>query len=243
VVPAAADFDALHDHGIAQALLFGSVASAALVTGAAIGARWTLPEQVYAVLLGFAGGALISALAFELFQDAEEGGGVWLAGLGLVLGATAFVVAAKRIEPLRGSAASFGLLAAVTLDGVPENLALGVSLVEGASYALLIAIFASNFPEALGSAAKMREDGRSGRFILGVWIGAALLLAAAVVCGRAVLGGASGGLLAVLLGFAGGAVLASLVDTVLPEAFGHGGPYVAFATVAGFLSSYVVALE
>ncbi|MBA3347126.1 MAG: zinc permease [Actinobacteria bacterium] len=232
-----------HDRPVGQAILFGGVASAALVLGAAIGARWSLPEHLYAVLLAFAGGALISALAFELFQDAEKGGGVWLAGLGLVLGAATFVVVDARIEGLRGSAASFGLLAAVTLDGVPENLALGVSLIEGSGYALLVAIFASNFPEALGSASKMRDDGRSARFIMGVWLSTAILLAASVVFGRALLGGASGGVLAVLLGFAGGAVLASLADTVMPEAFRHGGPYVAFATVAGFLLSYVVALE
>jgi ZIP family zinc transporter len=41
----------------------------------------------------------------------------------------------------------FALLAGDTLDGVPENAALGVSLVEGGSLALLVAVFASNFPE------------------------------------------------------------------------------------------------
>lgn len=228
---------------MAQALVFGSVASAALVAGAAIGSRWSLPEHLYATLLGFAGGALISALAFELFADAEAGGGVWLAGLGLIVGATVYVVVESRVEQLRGSTASFALLAAVTLDGIPENLALGVSLVGGTSYALLVAIFASNFPEALGSASRMRDDGRSTRLILGLWGAAAVLLAASVVLGRLLLADASGGVLAVLLGFAGGAVLASLADTVMPEAFEHGGPFVAFATVAGFLVSYIVALE
>jgi len=87
----------------------------------------------------------------------------------------------------------------------------------------------------------MRADGRSTMFILGVWSGAAVLLAVSVVLGRAALGGASGGTLALLLGFAGGAVLASLADTVLPEAFEHGGPFVAFSVVAGFLVSYVLA--
>ena len=225
-----------------QALLFGSVASAALIVGAAVGSQVTIPERAYAGLLGFAGGALISALAFELFSNAEERGGVVRASIGLVLGATVFVlVDALVIERIRGSAASFGLLAAVTLDGIPENLALGVTLIDGASYALLVAIAASNLPESLGSAARMRHDGRSTIFVLGVWSGAAVLLAASVVLGRAALGDASGGTLALLLGFAGGAVLASIADTVLPEAFEHGGPFIAFATVAGFLVSYLLA--
>ena len=225
-----------------QSLLFGSVASAALVLGALIGSQVTLPEHVYALLLGFAGGALISALAFELFSDADRRGGVRLAAVGLVVGAAVFVlVDAVVIERARGSTASFGLLAAVTIDGIPENLALGVTLVEDASYALLVAIAASNLPESLGSATRMRSDGRSTTFILAVWLGAGVLLAASVVLGRAALGEASGGTLALLLGFAGGAVLASLADTVLPEAFEHGGPFVAFSVVAGFLVSYVLA--
>ena len=186
---------------------------------------------------------MISALSFELFQEAEQGGGVWLAGLGLLGGAAAFVLVDSRVEGMRGSTASFALLAAAILDGVPENLALGVSLVGGTSYALLAAIFVANLPEALGSASNMRHDGRSARFIVGIWTAAAIPLAACVVGGRLLLGGASGGVLAVLLGFAGGAILAALADTVFPEAFEHGGPFVAFSTVAGFLFSYVVALD
>ena len=86
----------------------------------------------------------------------------------------------------------------------------------------------------------MRENGRSTGFILTVWTAAALVIAASVVAGRLLLGGAPGGVLAVLLGFAGGAVLASLAGSVLPEAFEHGGPYVAFSTVAGFFVSYIL---
>lgn len=226
---------------MAQALLFGSVASAALILGAVLGAFVSIPEHLYAVLLGFAGGALTSALAFELFAPADEHASVWFAAGGMIGGATVYIlVSTLVIGRLRGSAASFGLLAAVTLDGIPENLALGVSLIEGASIALLVAIFASNLPESLGSAARMRDDGRSRGFILGIWCGAAILLAVSVVAGRGLLGGASGEMLAVLLGFAGGAVLASLAETVLPEALEHGGPYVVFSTVAGFLLSYVL---
>ena len=56
------------------------------------------------------------------------------------------------------SGVGLALLAAVTLDGVPENLALGVSLVGGLSLSLLVAIFFSNLPEALVGAVAMRES-------------------------------------------------------------------------------------
>ena len=80
--------------------------------------------------------------------------------------------------------AGLALLAAVTLDGVPENIALGVSLGEGTGgLALLAAIFVSNFPEALVGSASMRAQGRSRTFILGVWAVCALLLTVAVVVG------------------------------------------------------------
>jgi zinc transporter, ZIP family len=226
---------------VAQSLIFGAVASAALLAGALLGSFWAPPERLWAMLLGFAGGALTAALAFELFAEADEIGGVWWAAAGLGAGAVTFVlVDAHLLSGMRGGAASLALLAAVTLDGVPENLALGVSLAENASYALLVAIFASNFPEALGSAVQMRERGEPAAFVVGVWAAAGLLLAASVVLGTSLLTGASGPALALLLGFAGGAVLASLAVTVFPQAFAHGGPYVALASVAGFLVAYLI---
>ncbi len=86
----------------------------------------------------------------------------------------------------------------------------------------------------------MRENGRSAWFIVGIWTAAAVVIAASVVAGRLLLGGAPGGVLAVLLGFAAGAVLAALASSVLPEAFERGGPYFAFSTVAGFLVAYLL---
>jgi zinc transporter, ZIP family len=226
---------------VSQSLLFGAVASLALVAGAALGSFWDPPDRLWAMLLGFAGGSLVAALAFELFAEADDLGGVWWAAGGLAAGALVFVlVDAHLLSGMRGGAASLALLAAVTLDGIPENLALGVSLTHGASYALLVAIFASNFPEALGSAVQMRAHGQGPRYVLAVWAVAGVLLAASVVIGTSVLDGAPGSLLAVLLGFAGGAVLASLAVTVFPQAFDHGGPYVALATVAGFLVAYLI---
>ena len=129
----------------------------------------------------------------------------------------------------------------MTLDGVPENLALGVSLVEGASLTLLVAIFFSNLPEALVGSQAMRSEGRSARIVVLTWLACAVLLALAVVVGRGIAGGLADEVLALALGFAGGAVLASLADTLMPEAFEHGRPLNAFATAAGFFLSFVLA--
>ncbi|MDQ4144028.1 MAG: zinc permease [Actinomycetota bacterium] len=144
-----------------------------------------------------------------------------------------------------GPGVAFALVAAVTLDGVPENLALGVSLLGGGggggTAALLVAIFASNFPEALVGAVSMRAAGRSPEFAIGVWSVTALLLTVAVVVGYAVFSNVTDATLAFALAFAGGAVLASLADTLMPEAFVHGRPLNSFATAAGFFVGFVLA--
>ncbi|MGW0160185.1 ZIP family metal transporter [Mycobacterium sp. NPDC003323] len=239
------------------ATLFGLGASSALVIGAFIGVRWDMPKKVTGVLLAFASGALISALAFELFEEAFHLGGALHSGLGLLAGAAAFVIADSLLdryvsgragpdqrEMVSGAArrgVGLALLAAVTLDGVPENVALGVSLVGGASISLLVAIFFSNLPESLVGAMAMRNSGMRPRAVIGVWVGCAVLLAAAVVLGRLTAGQLGDPVLAVALAFAGGAVLASLADTLMPEAFEHGRPLNAFATAAGFFLSFILA--
>jgi zinc transporter, ZIP family len=232
---------------VLTAALFGLAASSALVIGAVVGVYWRPPKPLLAAALAFASGALITALAFDLFQESFRRGGAWLSAVGLLGGAATFVVAdellERYIEGAGSGVSAFALLAGVTLDGVPENMALGVSLLEtsgAGALTLLVAIFFSNLPEALGGAVGMRQQGRSKGFAIGVWTATAVLLAAAVV-GNAALSSTSEEPLAVLLSFAGGAVLASLADTLMPDAYREGGAWVAFATAAGFLLSFLIA--
>ena len=95
-------------------------------------------QPLLASALAFASGALITALAFDLFQESFERGGAWLSAIGVVGGAVTFVVADALLDRYIAEGGSnvmapnsaFALLAAVTLDGIPENMALGVSLLE-----------------------------------------------------------------------------------------------------------------
>jgi ZIP family zinc transporter len=260
-----------------MSLLFGVVASSALVLGALIGVRFDLPKRLLAILLSFAAGSLITALSFELFEDAFEHGGIWRAAIGLAAGALVFTVlsalldrwaqagsgatpadeyegsakldtdaASQERSPTSAStkgAAGMALLAAVTLDGVPENVALGVALGEGTGgLALLAAIFVSNFPEALVGASSMRSQGRSSLAVVGLWVGCAALLVLAVLIGAGPLSGSDPETISLPLAFAAGAVIASLADTLMPEAYENGGPAVALSTAAGFLLSFVLSL-
>jgi ZIP family zinc transporter len=241
---------------VAEVIIFAVIASSALVIGGVLGAYWDAPTTFTGIMLAFASGSLIAALCFELFPEAFELGGAWRAGIGLLLGGASFVAANAALDHwVAGSAqkdqrekvqkgsegVGFALLAAVTLDGVPENLALGVSLIDEGSLTLLVAIFFSNLPESLVGAVAMRRDGRSVRYAITIWALCAVLLALAVVLGWAALGGASEHLLAFFLAYAGGAVLASLADTLMPEAFEHGKPWNSFATAAGFFLAFMLA--
>jgi ZIP family zinc transporter len=230
---------------MAEAIFFAIVASSALPLGALVAIWRPPPRPVTAALLGFASGALITAVAFELFEKAFEHGGAGRAGVAFFAGATAFIVVdgwlerRKARQRERGGVVGLALLAGVTLDGVPENLAMGVALLEGSALTLLVAIFASNLPEAIVGAEKMREE-RSDREVVLIWSATAVLLAVAVVVGYAALEGVSESALSWPLGFAAGAVLAFLADTLMPEAYGEGGPPVAYATALGFLLSFMV---
>jgi ZIP family zinc transporter len=219
-----------------ESLLFAAGASLPLVLGGALGAVWTPPRTLLAGALAFATGTLIASLAFELVGQAYRAGDRLAVLLSFAAGAALFVVVDTALERLRtgGAAVGFALLAGVTLDGVPENTALGVTLVGGGSVALLVGVLASNFPEALTGSATMRDAGLSRRACVAVWTGATVLLAFAVLLGRYAFAGADEKALAVPLAFAGGAVLASLVDTLAPEAFRRGGPWIGLLTAAGF---------
>jgi ZIP family zinc transporter len=203
--------------------------------------RWEPPKHQVAAVLAFAAGALVVSTSFELFEPAYDGGGAWRAGLMFAAGAVVFVAADTWLDRrYQQSAAGLALLAGVTLDGIPENTALGVSLNHSASIALLVAVFVSNFPEALAGARGMLDRGRSPRVVIGVWSAATLLLAAAVLLGKYLFAGASAATLSYPLAFAGGAVLASVIDTLAPEAFGKGGPVIALASAAGFVTGYLL---
>jgi ZIP family zinc transporter len=230
---------------VLNALLFGLAASSALVIGGIVGAYWKPPDWLVAIAIAFASGALITALATDLFAEPLRTGGVLLAGIGLLAGAAVFVLADtlldRYIEGAGSSVSGYAILAAVILDGIPENAALGISLQTSGTeaLALLVGVFASNLPEALGGAVSMKDQGRTSGFAIVVWTVIAVILAAAVVAGNAVLSGVGEEPITILLAFAGGAVLASLADTLMPDAYREGGKPVAFATVAGFFVSFV----
>jgi ZIP family zinc transporter len=219
---------------------WGALAAASLVLGAllALARRW--PDAVVGTVLAFGAGALISSVAFELAQQGLQIGTPTSVAIGLALGAVTFFVADRAVERLGGrnggGAAGLPLALGALLDGIPEQTVLGIGLAtgEGVSVALLVAIFVSNLPEGVGSAADMRAAGKSPAAVIRLWVGVAVVCALATVGGYALADLASGNVQAGIDGFAAGALLVMLVDSMVPEAREKAGNIAGLATVLGF---------
>lgn len=229
---------------LVTAALYGAAASSALVVGSIAGAYWSPSPRSVAGALALSSGALLTALAFELFEPAYRIGGATIASGGLLAGAAVFTAIDWLLdEYYSGGQSGPALLASVTLDGIPENLALGIVLAGGGGgggLAVLVAIFLSNLPEATGGAKSMVEDDFSKPQTVGIWAATGVLLALAVVVGNSGLTGSGDAVLAAARAFAGGAVLASLADEILPDAYADGGPLVALATAVGFVVTFLL---
>ena len=211
------------------------VVSAALIAGAAWGAYGKLPAKLEGFIVALAGGALIVSAVLELIDPATEVTPLWAVAGCVLAGAGAFVLLDRLVMRKLGSDSGGGLLAAVTLDGIPENLALGVALI-GANplqvAALSGSIFLSNLPEAAGGAQAMAKD-HSKLKVLGLWTGTAALLSAAALAGNLLLADVSEIPLALIRCVAAGAVLASLGTEVFPKAFTEDSYMAGFATALG----------
>lgn len=197
------------------------VVSAALVAGAAWGAYGKLPPELEGFIVALAGGALIVSAVLELIDPATEIAPFWAVAACVLAGAAAFTGLDRLVNRKFGSDSGGGLLAAITLDGIPENLALGVALIGAGPLqvaSLSGSIFLSNLPEAAGGAQQMVQ-GRSKPMVLGLWTATAVLLSAAALAGYILLAGVPETALGLIRCVAGGAVTASLATEVFPKAF------------------------
>lgn len=202
-------------------LVVVAVVSGALIAGAAWGVFGRPSDQVEGFLVALAGGALMVSAVLELIEPSVDQAAPWAVYGMVMLGALVFTIVDRAIERRTGDSGG-GLLAAITLDGVPENLALGVALIGARPVevaALSGSIFLSNLPEAAGGARDMANDSQSRGRVMGLWTAVALLLSVAAVAGYLLLDEVDDSVLALVRGFAGGAVVGSLATAVFPKAF------------------------
>ncbi|WP_294395044.1 ZIP family zinc transporter [uncultured Sphingomonas sp.] len=245
---------------VLSAGLWGLVGGSALVLGAAVPYLVALPQRLIAAVMAIGSGVLISAVAFDLMDEAYKQGGFDATATGFLGGAIVYTLAnvllsrrgarhRKRSganpdarQPSADSNSGAAIAVGALLDGIPESVVIGTSLIGGGgvSAVMVAAVFLSNVPEGLASAAGMKTAGRAAGYVFAVWIGIAVLSGIAAMVGNAALAGASPDLIAAVTAVAAGAILAMLVDTMIPEATEATHDYSGLIAVAGFLIAFIL---
>lgn len=238
--------------------LWGWLAGGALLVGAVLGWFVRLPVRLVASVMAFGSGVLLSALSFDLMDEAQRNGGLLATGAGFLAGAGVFtgvnLLLAERgakhrkrstgRQPSEAEHRGSGLAIAMgaLLDGIPESIVIGTSLLagKGVSLVAVAAVFLSNLPEGLSSSVGMKKADRPAGYVFGLWAGIAFVSGLASVVGFVAFRGVSPAVVSAVTAVAAGAILAMLIDTMIPEAFEESHALAGIVAVAGFLCAFVL---
>ena len=235
---------------------WGLFASTSLILGGLLALMLPIRERVLGLIMAFGAGVLISAVAYELVAEAFETS-AWNGSLaaGLAAGALTFFVGdtlidrmggdgRKKMRGTAGAGSGLAIVLGIVLDGIPESAVIGLGLLTGTgvSVAVIAAVFLSNLPEAVAATTGLRSDGWKASRIMGLWVLVALVSGIASLLGYAVFDSAGPDALGFVLAFAGGAILTMLADTMMPEAFEHGGKLVGLVTTLGFGLAFALSM-
>jgi ZIP family zinc transporter len=233
---------------------WGLLAASSLVVGAILALLIRIPLREIGLVMGFGAGVLISAVAFDLVEEAvgkSSGHGAPLAGL--FVGCGVFFGGDWLIDRLGGSdrkdaagaqegGSALAIVLGTVLDGIPESMVIGLTIFEGGAVgaAYLVAVFISNLPESISSTSGLVTSGWKKSRILWLWIAIAVISGIASLAGYGLFQHSSPDTVAFVLTLAAGAILTMLADTMMPEAYEHGGKLVGVVTTLGFAIAYTI---
>ena len=233
---------------------WGTLAASSLVIGALIALRFRIGLRAIGLIMGFGSGVLISALSFDLVQEAvdKSSGHGWVVG-GFFAGCLVFFGGDRLIDHLGGGdrkdadgdqegGSSLGIVLGSVLDGIPESMVIGLTIFEGGAVgaAYLAAVFISNLPESISSSSGLLTGGWEKSRILWMWVAIALVSGLASLAGYGLFQDSPPDTVAFVLAFAAGAILTMLAETMMPEAFEHGGKWVGVVTTLGFAVAFTI---
>jgi ZIP family zinc transporter len=233
---------------------WGTLASSSLVIGALVALRFHLSLRTIGLIMGFGAGVLISALSFDLIEEAaaKSSGHGWIAA-GVFAGCLVFFGGDRLIDRLgggerkdatgdQGSGSSLAIVLGTVLDGIPESMVIGLTIFEGGEVgaAYLAAVFISNLPESKSSTSGLVKGGWQRSRILWMWGAIAVISGLASLGGYALFQNSSPDTVGFVLAFAAGAILTMLANTMMPEAYEHGGKLVGVVTTLGFAVAYTI---
>ena len=239
---------------MAEAFGWGTLAASSLVIGAIVALRFKISLRVIGLIMAFGAGVLISAVAFDLVEEAAEksSGNGWVIA-GLFAGCAVFFGGDWLIDRLGGSdrkdpdgdqesGSALAIVLGTVLDGIPESMVIGLTIFEGGAVgaAYLAAVFISNLPESISSTAGLLSGGWKKARILWMWIAIAVISGLASLAGYGLFQDSSPDTVAFVLAFAAGAIITMLADTMMPEAFEHGGKLAGVVTTLGFAVAFTI---
>lgn len=236
-----------------SAAMWGGVAGSSLVLGALFGIYKEIPYKISAFVMAFGTGVLIGAATFELLSDAIKEGGIVYPSIGFLIGSTLFIMIELFISKKGGQErkrsrgnppghSGKAIFVGTVIDAIPESVIIGVSLLESnsVSWVIIIAIFISNFPEAMSSSIGLKKDGYHKGKILFLWLMVMMLSSVSSYLGFILIDSSSTILITIIGAFAAGGIFAMVSSTMLPEAFEEGGPIVGYISALGLLTSLIL---
>jgi zinc transporter, ZIP family len=239
---------------VLEALWWGAFAASSLVIGCLFALRVRVDRLMLGLVMGFGAGVLLSAVAFELVEEAFNTSGLLTdVATGLFAGCAVYTIGdavidrlggadRKRMEGAGAGGSALAIVLGTVLDGIPESAVLGLTILEGGtvSVAMLAAVFLSNLPEAIAATSGLKASGWTSPRVLLLWAGIVVVSGLASVAGYGLFDSASPSVVAFVLAFAGGAILTMLADTMMPEAFANGGKWVGVVTTVGFATAFAI---
>jgi len=229
-----------------MAFAWGLGAAGSLVVGALLASYLKITRRLLGLIMAFGVGVLISAVSFELAEEAfSTSHRGWPVAAGLAAGALVFFMGDVVIDKIGGrshrkeggkAGSAPAILLGTILDGIPESIVIGLALVRGGSVsvAMVVAVFLSNLPEAIGATSGLVRSGWNKARIIGLWLAVAVASGLAAWVGFAFFDSATTATLAFTLSFAAGALLTMLAGSMMPEAFRDSGKLVGLVTTLGF---------
>jgi zinc transporter, ZIP family len=239
---------------MAGAFAWGTLAAFSLVIGAVLALAVRISLRTIGLIMAFGAGVLISAISFDLVEEATQKstGHGWVVA-GFFAGCLVFFGGDWLIDRSGGSkrkgaaggqdnGSALAIVLGTVLDGIPESMVIGLTIYEGGAVgaAYLAAVFISNLPESISASSGLATSGWKKSRILWMWIAIAVVSGLASLAGYELFQDSSPDTVAFVLAFAAGAILTMLSDTMMPEAFEHGGKLVGIMTTLGFAVAFAI---